>query len=116
MGGCTTTNESGSLVLHVHPSTFTTNIGAVEDAFVSLGYSDDFREVVLDMSDTFRLDSRGLRTLVDLQKRLQDRGGSLVLLNVPAALRRLLEYARLDRYFVLRTAGGPSASASRASA
>lgn len=109
MGACSTVNESGSLVLHVHPSTFTTNIGAVEDAFASLGYSDDFREIVLDMADTFRLDSRGLRTLVDLQKRLQDRGGSLVLLNVPASVRRLLEYARLDRYFVLRTGTGSHA-------
>lgn len=112
MGVCSASNESGSLVLHVHPSTFTTNIAAVEDAFASLGYSDDVREVVLDMADTFRLDSRGLRSLVDLQKRLQDRGGSLVLLNVPSSVRRLLEYARLDRYFVLRTDDGSRSSAS----
>jgi len=100
MDGCDAIGSDGSLYLHVHPSTFSSNIIATEEAFANLGTSDEVREVVLNLRDTYRLDSRGLRALVDLQRSLQDRGGRLVLADVPLALRRLLEYTRLDDFFL----------------
>jgi anti-anti-sigma factor len=91
----------GALHLHAHPATFSANIGAAEVAFQSLAQSGDIRAVVLDMSDILRLDSRGLRSLVELKRSLDERGGQLTLANVPVPLRRLLEYARLDVFFRL---------------
>ena len=91
------------IILRAHPTTFYDNIAAVEDTFTCLGETPQVKEVVLDLSHTFRLDSRGLRILVDLHRRLQEREGSLVLTGVSPALRRLLEYARLDRFFVIRS-------------
>ena len=100
MYGCLeNSEESGSLRLDVHPTTFTSNISAAEEAFAHLAQSKDIREVVLNMRDTYRLDSRGLRALVYLQKSLHERGGRLILEDVPLTLHRLLEFTRLDEYF-----------------
>ena len=99
MDGCEEQFSDSSLYLHVHPSTFSSNIVATEETFASLADSEDVCEIVLNLRDTYRLDSRGLRALVDLQRRLRERGGRLVLADVPLALQRLLEYTRLDDFF-----------------
>lgn len=103
MDGCGPQISDGSLYLHVHPSTFSSNIVATEETFETLALSDEIHEIVLNLRDTYRLDSRGLRALVDLQRRLRERGGRLVLADVPLALQRLLEYTRLDDFFYYQT-------------
>jgi len=113
MEHCGSPAGDGGLHLRAHPTTFTTNVDAVEAAFEQLAASPEVNRVVLDMTKVFRLDSRGLRALVDLQGRLVDRGGQLVLVNVSLAVQRLLEYARLDDFFEIQKTGAPKAARSR---
>jgi anti-sigma B factor antagonist len=62
------------------------------------------RRVVVDCSGLAFLDSAGLATFVDAQRRLEARGGELVLRGLRAATRRIFEITDLAELFSFETA------------
>jgi anti-anti-sigma factor len=61
-------------------------------------------EVLLDLSDVDNLTSAALAGFLKLQKKLQQRGGRLVLAHANAAVREVLAVTYLDRVFEVRPA------------
>jgi anti-sigma B factor antagonist len=62
------------------------------------------RRVVVDCSGLAFLDSAGLATFVDAQRRLEGRGGELVLRGLRASTRRIFEITDLVELFSFETA------------
>jgi anti-sigma B factor antagonist len=60
------------------------------------------RDVVVDCSGIGFLDSSGLRTLLDLNRRADRAGGGLVLAGVPAPVAHVLELAGVSGTFTIR--------------
>lgn len=68
---------------------------------IGLGACNDGRTLILDLVDLTFVDSTGLGTIAQLQKRCTAGGGELVVTNVPDTVARMLEITGLDKY--LRT-------------
>ena len=58
--------------------------------------------LVLDFEQVTFMDSAGVRVLIDLHRTLRERDGTLILTNVPATPRRVLEVSGLTERFELR--------------
>ncbi|MDA8637525.1 STAS domain-containing protein [Rhodospirillales bacterium] len=63
--------------------------------------------LVVDMSDVHRVDSAGLAGLVEVVQAARVSGRSFQLRYVRDGVRRMIEFARLDRLFSYAEAGGP---------
>lgn len=63
--------------------------------------------LVVDMSDVYRVDSAGLAGLVEVVQAARVSGRSFQLRCVREGVRRMIEFARLDRVFLYAEAGGP---------
>jgi anti-anti-sigma factor len=59
-------------------------------------------ELVLDFEQVSFMDSAGVRALISLHHTMRERDGTLVLVNVPATPRRILEVSGLTDRFELR--------------
>lgn len=91
---------NGDLTLHVHPGAFTVNASATEDVLLSLAEDDELTCLRLDCECVTKLDSRALRCLVEVKRRLVERGAELLLFNVPITIVRFLEHLRLAEYLL----------------
>jgi anti-anti-sigma factor len=69
------------------------------DAAVSKKINSSIKRIVLNMSKTYNLFSSGLRLMLSLRKKINLRGGELVLVNVSAQIRQLLTDLNLDKVF-----------------
>ena len=78
----------------------------------------DGRAIVLDLSGLDFIDSRGLATILALDRRVRESGGRLTIVRGPDAVNRMFEIAGvLDRLeFVDNSAGPKSAGARRTAA
>ena len=72
----------------------------LEDQIARLG-DDGVVNIVLDLSPTGFLDSSGLRAMLTVQRRLQDRGGRLTLRAPSEPVARLLEITGLSDHFAI---------------
>ncbi len=72
----------------------------LEDQVARLG-EEGVVNIVLDLSPTGFLDSSGLRAMLTVQRRLQDRGGRLSLHAPSEPVARLLEITGLTDHFAL---------------
>ena len=63
-----------------------------------MDYAGTHRSVILDMNAVDFLTSAGIRTLILAAKAVSRRGGKMVLLNLDAKVRQVLEIANLDRW------------------
>lgn len=57
--------------------------------------------VAIDLSQVTRIDASALGALVDLTRQARDRGGELVLINIPASIQETLNFLQMDRFFHL---------------
>lgn len=62
-------------------------------------------EVAVDCAEVRFLDSAGLRVLLELNRRAQDAGGTLVLVAPSEVVTRILELAGVVQLFTVRPAG-----------
>jgi anti-sigma B factor antagonist len=76
--------------------------GALEKTLTDLA-DESVNVVTVDLGHVSFIDSSGLRALVVGHKALQDRGGSLVIVNPSTATARLLEVTGLDGLFDVGT-------------
>jgi anti-sigma B factor antagonist len=60
------------------------------------------RELILDLSGLTFIDAGGLRALLDLRSRVEQRGADLILDRVPAQMRRLMRIIGAHRRFRIR--------------
>lgn len=67
-----------------------------------LGACDGSTRVVLDFSATDYMDSSGLGFLVSMRKKMEAKGGTLVLRQVPQVVRQLLTLTRLTNTFEIQ--------------
>lgn len=63
--------------------------------------------LVVDMSDVKRVDSAGLAGLVEVVQAARISGRSFQLRSVTDSVRRMIEFARLDKVFFYAEAGSP---------
>ena len=63
-----------------------------------MDYAGTHRSVILDMNAVDFLTSAGIRTLILAAKAVSRRGGKMVLLNLDAKVRQVLEIANLDKW------------------
>lgn len=63
--------------------------------------------LVVDMSDVYRIDSAGLAGLVEVLQAARISGRRFQLRSVREGVRRMIEFARLDRLFLHAESGGP---------
>lgn len=73
-------------------------------------FESGLRHVVLDLGQVSYMSSSGLRVLLLAQRRQQRVDGSLVLLNPPPRVYRVLQMAGLDRVFIVRITASESAA------
>ncbi len=57
--------------------------------------------VILDVADVERIDSRGLELLLDISSKLASSGGSLRLANAGGEFKRILSLTRLDKRLII---------------
>jgi anti-sigma B factor antagonist len=62
-----------------------------------LGESAYAQQILLDMADVDMIDSSGLGWLVACQKRIVEKGGSLVIHSSPPMVHKVIKLVRLDR-------------------
>jgi anti-sigma B factor antagonist len=74
---------------------------ALRDAIYELVQGRQDPRVALDMVNVDYLSSSGVAILVGLKRRIDTRGGKIVLFHVQPIVRDLLQVMKLDRYFPL---------------
>jgi anti-sigma B factor antagonist len=57
--------------------------------------------LILDLAGVGYMDSSGVGTMVELKRRIERRGGELVLAGLQPRVRSLLEITRLDQFFTI---------------
>ena len=62
--------------------------------------------VVIDFKRARYVDSSVVECLVALQRALEKRGGSLLLVEIPSGIRRIFDVCGLDRFFSIRSTVG----------
>jgi stage II sporulation protein AA (anti-sigma F factor antagonist) len=60
------------------------------------------RDIVLNLGEVTFVDSSGLGAILGRYKRIQQRGGRMVLVEVPPALRQLLEFSGIFKLLLTR--------------
>jgi anti-sigma B factor antagonist len=80
--------------------------GEVDLANISLlvkGFSDAIRSgrsrIILDAQGLAYMDSAGLQTLISVHRKLQSKGGNLVIAGCHGVFQRLMEISKLNGYF-----------------
>src|SRR6185503_13597338 len=76
-------------------------------AVLSHAVDDGCTSLVIDLTNTNFMDSTGLSTLVSAQKRMRQRGGKLVIVNVDPSLAYTFQITGLDLVFTVVTTAGP---------
>ncbi len=101
MSSYTVREESDSLILSFESPASLNDFrnNALRDSLYELVQRQSDPRVVLDLLKVDYLSSSGVAILVGLKRRIETRGGKLVLLHVQTVVLDLLRVMKLDRYF-----------------
>ena len=96
-------DESGALVVRVEESSALNDFrsNSFRDELYELVEADSTSLVALDLSGVDFLSSSGVALLVGLKRRLEGKGGKLVLFGIQPAVEDLLRIIRLTQFFTL---------------
>lgn len=74
------------------------------DSSVDKALATDCEELVIDLGDVPFMDSMGIRVLVRAQRAIDERGGSMRIVEVSPAVARALDYAGLTEHLTVEGA------------
>jgi anti-sigma B factor antagonist len=104
MSAFSTRQETAALVVTFETASSLNDFrnNALRDSLYELVDQQDEPRFALDLSKVDYLSSSGVAILVGLKRRVETKGGKIVLYHVQPIVRDLLAVMKLDRFFVIR--------------
>ena len=100
----------GKVIIHIHGALDASTAKELKDRLVDIIDGQGNRALVLDLRDMTTIDAAGFSVIVDALKRMQKKGGELVLSAPTPPVAQAFEDAGLNKVFVITPAWAHPAS------